>query len=310
LSVQQQQLLNLFLLLLLGSFFSNLYLSWYEILGLLVFTFVFDITVGCFPRKHRQNQVKISFNILTHITRCFRGKPPTIYSSLITAIGVMLMMASSQFYIYFIIIALALLQKHYLKINNQHFFNPSNFALIMALFFFYDEAHIVLGQLGDELWLALLLGVMAIAILVRVNRWLISLCFTVFYLLFQYWFIVSSDPVLIMEEIYHRFYSVSFILFILFMLTDPRTTPSKNYYQISFALLIALFTVGLDYLYGFRVQHLFLSLFFFSLFTPILEHRDKRNKALYTLTFLLFVLVTMVIINIESQAPYYFEMNG
>ena len=285
-SIQQQQFLNLFLLLLLGSFFSNIYLSWWEIGLVILFT------------------ISIEYRRVDKLTLQIP------YSSLSTAIGIMLMMVSSHFYIYFIVISLALLQKHYLKINNQHFFNPSNFALIMALFFFYDEAHIVLGQLGDDLFLALLLGVFAIAILVRVNRWLISLFFSIFYLLFQYWFIVSTDPVLVMEEVYHRFYSVSFILFILFMLTDPRTTPSKNYFQIVFAFFLALFSVGLDYVYGFRVQHLFLSLFFFSLFIPMLEHRHKKNKALYVVTFLLFVLVTMVIINIQSQAPYYFEMNG
>jgi Na+-translocating ferredoxin:NAD+ oxidoreductase RnfD subunit len=223
----------------------------------------------------------------------------------------MLMMVSTHLYIYFIVITLALLQKHYLKINNQHFFNPSNFALIMALIFFYDEAHLVLGQLWDELWLAIVLLSMAVFILVRVNRWIISFCFVLFYLLFQYLFIVSSDPVLVMEEIYHRFYSISFVLFILFMLTDPRTTPSKNYWQIVFAFCLAMFSVILDYVYGFRVQHLFLSLFLFSLFTPLLElWHTAEKKSLVVMTFSLFLLATVAIIFIENQTPYYFTMEN
>ena len=301
-SVQQQQFINLFLLLLLGAFFSNLYLLWYEVLGVLVFTFLFEFVASA----------EANPTVLEQFGSCRGGfsQRNIPYSSLSTSIGVMLMMVSTHFYIYLIVIALAVLQKYYLKINNQHFFNPSNFALIVALFLFYDDAHIVLGQLGDELWFGLLLGVMAISILVRVNRWLIPLSFTVFYLIFQYLFVVSLDPVLIMEEIYYRFYSISFILFILFMLTDPKTTPSKNYLQISFAFLVAFFSVGLDYFYGFRIQHLFLSLFLFSLFTPMVEQWHNRSNTLLMLTLLLFVLAIMVIINIESQTPYYFTMDN
>ena len=319
-NVQQQQLLNLFLLLVLGAFFSNLYLLWYEVLGVLVFTFLFDMFVvrwqlpptdtklfEVFVASAEANPTATKLFDYCRVGFSRRYFP---YSSLATSIGVMLMMVSTHFYIYLIVIALAVLQKHYLKINKQHFFNPSNFALIIGLFLFYDDAHIVLGQLGDETWLGLLLGVLGMAILIRVNRWIIPISFIFFYLVFQYLFVVSLDPVLIMEEVYYRFYSVSFILFILFMLTDPKTTPSKNYEQIGFAFLVAFFSVGLDYIYGFRIQHLFLSLFFFSLFTPMVEHWNNRSKALVLSTFLLFVLATMVIINIESQAPYYFTMDG
>ena len=286
-SIQQQQLVNLFLLLLLGSFFSNVYLSWWEMGIVLLFTIIFEFRRVGFPTLR------------------------VPYASLVTAIGVMLMMVSTHLYIYLIVIALALLQKQYLQINKQHFFNPSNFALIMALLLFYDEAHIVLGQLGDAFWLSMLLVLMAVFILVRVNRWIISVFFTLFYLLFQYLFVVSLDPVLTMEEIYHRFYSISFVLFILFMLTDPRTTPSKNILQLGFALAVALLAVAFDYYYGFRVQHLFLSLFLFSLFTPLLEQWNiVEKKRLVIMTFSLFILTTMAIIFIESQIPYYFTMEN
>jgi len=262
--------------------------------------------------EYRRVGLPTNMNFFRSITMVDKSTLQQIpYASLTTAIGVMLMMVSTHFYIYFIVISLALLQKHYLKINNQHFFNPSNFALIMTLLLFYDEAHIVLGQLGDEFCLVMVLLSMAVFILVRVNRWLISLCFILLYLLLQYLFVVSSDPVLVMEEIYHRFYSISFVLFILFMLTDPRTTPSKNYLQILFACFLALSSVALDYVYGFRVQHIFLSLFLFSLFTPLLEQwHTAEKKSLVVMTFALFILAIVAIIFIENQTPYYFTMEN
>ena len=127
----------------------------------------------------------------------------------------------------------------------------------------------------------------------------------------QYLFVVSLDPVLTMEEVYHRFYSISFILFILFMLTDPRTTPSANSWQVLFTFLIAFFSAVLDYYYGFRVQHLFLSLFILSLFMPLLElWESKERKLILRRTFFLFILAILVIIFIENQSPYYFTMEN
>lgn len=294
-SIQQQQFLNLFVLLILGAFVSHFYLSWYQVIAIFLFTYFADIGFNT-RLKCMETEKKHFFH-------------PTV-SSFSTAIGVMMMMAASQFYIYFIVIALALLQKYHLKVAEQHFFNPSNFALIMALLFFYEDAHIVVGQLGDELWISMLLVVLALSILVRANRWMISVSFVGFYLLLEYFFVVKADPVLIMEEVYYRFYSVSFILFILFMLTDPRTTPQKGYQQVVFALLITLFTVGLDYFYGFRVQHLFLALFLFSLWVPLVRLWGQANKTeLWMKTAILFILAVVVIISIESRAPFYFSMD-
>lgn len=274
-------------MLFLGAWVSNLYLVWYQVMGILFLTLLMDFLM------HKLKST-------THFYP---------FSSLSTAIGVMLMMATPYLWIYGVVIGLALLQKQYLKVDGAHFFNPSNFALIMGLLLFYDDAHIILGQLGDERWLRILLTVMAVAILVRVNRWLISVAFILFYLLFQYALIVSSDPLLIMEEIYYRFYSVSFILFILFMLTDPRTTPRRGYQQTVFAFLIAFFTAIFDRLYGFRLQHLFLALFLFSLFVPLVETWRERSKAMVGVTLLLLLLATVVIITIEIQPPFYFTMD-
>ena len=282
--IQKQQFLNLLFLLLLGISFSNVYLLWYEVGAVLVFTLLLSYMLS-FRFKHRRQIVN--------------------FSSLTTAIGVMLMMVTPHLWIYFLVITLALLQKTYLKVEGKHFFNPSNFALIMVLLLFYNDAHLVLGQLGDQLWVAVCLLLMAGAILLRVHRWIIPLSFVLFYLLFQYFFVVSYDPVVLMEEIYYRFYSLSFIVFILFMLTDPQTSPSDSVAQIFFALFIALFTSLLDRYYGFRVQHLFLSLFFVSLFTPLVINCSK--SLLLKTAFVAFIVI-VVIITIERQTPYYFTM--
>jgi len=285
--IQLHQNLNLIALLIIGSFVADIHLSWVDIVLVLAFT-LFIEHLFLFFNPHRTFYLS--------------------YSSLSTAVGVIVLMYSSELWIYFVVVALGLFQKHFLTINKRHFFNPSNFALMMALLLFYDDAHMVLGQLGDELWLGVLTFVVALAILIRVDRWIISLAFVLFYLGLQYILVVSYDPVMLFQEIYHRFYSVTFTLFIYFMLTDPAVTPVKWQMQILFAFLVAFVSVLLDRVYGFRVQHLFMSVFLFSMFVPLFEI-EIRFKDFIKVVLILF-LVMSVIMFIEIQEPYYFEMQG
>ena len=285
--IQLHQNINLLFLLVVGSFVANIHLSWVDIGAILLFT-LFVEHLFLFFNKQRTFYLS--------------------YSSISTAVGVIVLMYSAELWIYFVVIALGLFQKHFLTMSNKHFFNPSNFALMMALLLFYHDAHMVLGQLGDELWLGVVVFVVAVVILIRVNRWVISLAFVLFYLLLQYLLVLSYDPVVIFQDIYLRFYSVTFTLFIYFMLTDPPVTPSTWQLQILFAFLVALMAVLLDRFYGFRVQHLFMSVFFFSMFVPLLGEK-MSSKRWIKVGFILF-LVMAVIIAIEIQEPYYFEMQG
>jgi hypothetical protein len=286
-SIQLHQNLNLLFLLIVGSFTAQIHLSWVDVVLVLSFTLFIE---HLFLYFNPQRTFYLS------------------YSSISTAVGVVVLMYSPQLWIYFVVIALGLFQKHFVTIHNKHLFNPSNFSLMMALLLFYNDAHMVLGQLGEELWLSGVVFVVALVMLVRVNRWIIPIAFTLFYLILQYALVVAYDPVMIFEDIYHRFYSVTFTLFIYFMLTDPPVTPSKWYYQILFSFLVALFVSLLDRVYGFRVQHLFMSVFLFSMFTPLLKEK-MEFKILIKVGLILFLVIGVIIL-IEIQEPYYFEMQG
>ena len=287
---QLQQLINLGLLLLLGKYAAHIYLPWEYILLIIFATILIEHFMLYVKRK------KITF---------------FSFSSLSSAIGVMLMIVTPHVWIVVLLIAFGLLQKHFLTWKAEHFFNPSNFALMTGLLFFYHASHIVLGQLGDSVWLRIVVLLLAVSILYRVDRWVIPISFSVMYLLLQYFFLVKSDPVLIMDVVYYRFYSVSFIVFILFMLTDPKTTPQLHWQQLLFAILIALGATLLDYYNGFRVQHLFMSLFVISTVVPLCVYWQdvEQRKILIRMSSAMLFLALSAIIYIEMQPPYYFEMD-
>ncbi|CAA6816475.1 MAG: Unknown protein [uncultured Sulfurovum sp.] len=287
-SVQLHQSLNLLLLLIIGSFTANVHLAWMDIVFILLFTLFVE-----------------------HLFLYFNASRPFYfsYSSLTTVVGVMVLVYANSLWIYCFIIALGLAQKHFLTLNAKHFFNPSNFALIMALFFFYEDAHLITGQFGDEPLFSMTVFVLALSILVRVGRALIPFLFLFFYLALQYFLVLYFDPSMTFQQIYHRFYSASFMLFIYFMLTDPLVTPGQWQEQIIFIFFMVLIATLLDSFYGFRVQHLFMSLFFVSFFVHYQRYKNLSPRGLKLVVTILFsVIVSLVYI--EHQAPYYFEMNG
>ncbi len=286
--LQLHQNINLLFLLIIGSFVANIHLSWVDIVLILAFTLFIEHLFLFFNKE-----------------RTFYFS----YSAISTAVGVIVLMYSAELWIYFVVIALGLFQKHFLTIRKKHLFNPSNFSLLMALLLFYNDAHMVLGQLGDELWLSIVVFVVAGIMLIRVDRWVIPLAFIFSYLALQYLLVLSYDPVMIFENIYLRFYSVTFMLFIYFMLTDPSVTPVSHKEQVIFAIFVALMATLLDRYFGYRVQHLFMSVFFLSFFVKYRIFKTLSSREIkYLVTILLFMV--LVLFYVELQPPYYFEMNG
>ena len=285
-SLQFQQFVTLLILFVFGKSFANIHLGWIEAVMILLFAGV----------------VEHLFLYLRHGVMEYWS-----YSALSTAIGVMLMVATPHSWIYGVMIVLGLAQKHFLRVRGHHFFNPSNFALMIGMVLFYDQAHIVLGQLGDASWLRGVVILLAALILVRVDRWRIAVVFVISYLACEYLWVVGYDPVVTFRDVYERFYYVSFVIFVAFMLTDPRTTPSRGWHQVVFGVVLAVLASWMDRLYGIRAQHLFMVLFLLSPMVPLIEHRGgKIGWMSITLT----LLALGVIIYLEYQPPYHFEMEG
>jgi len=288
LPLQLEQFLILSLLLSVGKMTAYVYLDWMEILLLLISAAAIE-----------HGLLRVKHSAISYVS----------FSAFSTSLGVALMLASSGLWVYVFVVFLALGQKHFLSIEGKHFFNPSNFALMAAMVFLYSQAHIVTGQMGEVWWVEMLTIALAIVILVRASRWRIPIVFVLSYLFFQQTLVVGYDPMLLFEDVWKRFYSVSFLIFVAFMLTDPRTTPSSAWWQGVFGVAVALLAAGMDRWFGFRVQHLFMVLFGVSLWVPLIESGRLASQKMRLVTVFLFVVAIGAIIWIENQPPYYYEMS-
>jgi hypothetical protein len=227
-----------------------------------------------------------------------------------TAIGIVLMIFASHVFVYFAALTAGLVQKHLLRCCDRHGFNPSNFALIFALTVFGNEAGLITGQLGESPWLLGAVLAAAVSVLVRARRWIIPLVFIVAYVGAQALWTVRYDPTLLMWDVVMRFESVSFVVFVVFMLTDPRVTPSRPSYQAAFGLFVAVGATLLDRWLGFRVLHLFAVLFVLSPWVmPVEVPASSRGRAL-RFSVIAFLLAASAIIYLENRPPLHFEMVG
>ena len=162
---------------------------------------------------------------------------------------------------------LAMGSKYLIRVNGKHVFNPSAFAIV-ALLLTSDQVWVSPGQWGTRLWLIALAGSMGALILTRVARLDIALAFLAGHaalLLLRAW--VLGDPPAIPL---HQMQSGSLLIFALFMLTDPRSTPDGRRGRLLFGAAVAMVAHLLLFHAQIR-EGVFFALILVSCATPLLD---------------------------------------
>ena len=216
-------------------------------------------------------------------------------SAVTTSLGVVLMVYLASWWIYVAVVGIALAQKHLLTPWGRHLFNPSNAALIAALVLWPQHTYIRIGQLGYDLFIVVTVVAIGAVVLQRARRWIIPPVFAISYLLFSCMWYVAFDPELTCERFVLRFWSVSFIVFMLFMLTDPKTTPSRYGYQALFAFAVAALAVGLDVYFGWRIQHPFEALFVLTPVVVWLQRKKDRRQVIGNIAVWLLLMAALLL---------------
>jgi Na+-translocating ferredoxin:NAD+ oxidoreductase RnfD subunit len=178
-------------------------------------------------------------------------------SGLISGLSLGLLLDSGTRVLPFVLAAiLAIGSKYVVKYKGKHFFNPTNFALVIILF--TNLGSITPGyQWGGgttALWIALSMGGL---LLYRVKRLALLGSFIVFFL------ISAITRAELGQETLPLAFGVltgaPFQLFTFFMLTDPRTTPNSTRGQVLFSAAVVLTDVVLRWIWA--LNTLFISLF-------------------------------------------------
>lgn len=191
----------------------------------------------------------------------------SLKSAMITALGLSLLLRVDQYSTMILAGTLAILSKFLFRFQGKHFFNPANFGIISVLIL-TNDAWVSPGQWGEEGWYVLLFAGTGGMILKRVGRWDTTAAFFSVYALLEavrnFWLGWTWDVWA------HRLMSGSFLLFALFMLTDPRSIPNARISRLLWASSIAILTFILHN-HFFMSTAVFWALFVLSPLTLLLD---------------------------------------
>ena len=226
------------------------------------------------------------------------------YSGIPAGFGISFFLRTDILILYVLAWFLAISSKYLFRIQNKHFFNPSNFwvFVVLAIFPYITWTNPLqwwLVHKGFELYLLYItLITLGFFIIWRVyvNK-KINLLYIILPFFITHFLIVA----LLTQESwlsYHLIYAPSFFIFTFYMITDPQTVLSNIYSRIAFGSLVAV---------GFFVLQFFInenysilaSLFICTIFIPIIRYFDEKNiykKITIGNVIIFFLLFTSAII--------------
>lgn len=171
--------------------------------------------------------------------RIFSSENPSIRSALITAISLCALLRAGSITTMVIAGAVSILSKFLFRYRGKHYFNPSNFGIILVLLLTSD-AWVSPGQWGNEVWFVLLFFATGGMVVQKVGRWETTGTFLGGYALLEFirnqWLGWTPDVFV------HKMMSGSLLLFSFFMITDPRAIPDRRIARIIWSLCVAILT--------------------------------------------------------------------
>lgn len=205
-------------------------------------------------------------------------------SAIATALGLLIFLRTAN-PLYFVLAGcVAIASKYIIKPRGRgHIFNPSNLAIVVLVFLFPSSATIEFTQWGDSIivYTAVASAIMVVAYRARVLAttvsFIASYALLVIALLPRYTDIVSVHN--------YGLLSPSLLLFAAFMITDPKTSPTRTSDRIKHGVSVALLLFTLEII-GVRYA-IFLASFlitFLNAFAYFAPERMRSRISMHTLT--------------------------
>jgi Na+-transporting NADH:ubiquinone oxidoreductase subunit NqrB len=199
----------------------------------------------------------------------------SLKSALISALSLSLMLKTNSAGVMVLASFLSIASKFIFKLNGKHLFNPTNFGIILSILF-TQNAWISPGQWGNEGILFFLIGILGLAVLVRVKRLDTAIAFLFIFCLLNFFrgvIFLGWET----DFFFHQFTSGTLLLFSFFMITDPVSSPSHPAARIIWASLIgavAFYLSNYQFINGAPLW----SLFFLSPLTLLLDKIFVHSK--------------------------------
>ncbi|MDZ7719231.1 MAG: hypothetical protein U5K72_10490 [Balneolaceae bacterium] len=133
--------------------------------------------------------------------------------------------------------AISIASKYVIRFRGSHLFNPTNFGIVVMLLIASDSMAVLSIQWGNNMWAMLAIWIVGLFVISKVNLANICITYVLSFIGFA-WIrsLITGD--LFLTEI-APLTGPMYQLFVLFMITDPKTTLNTKMGQNIVAFLIA-----------------------------------------------------------------------
>jgi Na+-transporting NADH:ubiquinone oxidoreductase subunit NqrB len=204
----------------------------------------------------------------------FRRQIMIPLSAYITGLSIGILLAGHDWYVFAVAGVWGILSKHLLRDGKRHFFNPSNFGIVMALLLSHGQAIVAPGsQWGADYRVAFVIIALGLLMMKRVNRLDLALAWASGYVFMGLLRMAAGQGGLVF--VLGPMTGAEFALFSFSMMPDPKASPPTRRGRIAWGLSIAVTDGILRYL---EVRYsMFYTLFAHTAILPVMYWLASRR---------------------------------
>jgi Na+-transporting NADH:ubiquinone oxidoreductase subunit NqrB len=237
--------------------------------------FIIQMNVSDFGASALQTAMTVGAALATQMLFAqLYGSRCDWHSPVISGLSLSLLLRSHTPLLWICAGVLAIASKFLIRIRGKHIFNPSCFAIV-ALLLTSGQVWVSPGIWGANVWFGFLVASLAALVLSQASRIDIALGFLAAYgglLLARC--LLLGDPLAIPV---HQMRSGTLLLFSMFMITDPRSTPDDRLGRLVFAALVAAIAYELQFAWQIR-EGLFYALVLAAPLTPLIDRWRPSSR--------------------------------
>ncbi|TVQ03242.1 MAG: hypothetical protein EA359_10100 [Balneolaceae bacterium] len=166
------------------------------------------------------------------------GKWRNLSSAYISGNSAGILVRSPMVWPFALCAAISIASKYVFRFRGTHIWNPTNFGIVVMLIIASDSMAVLSIQWGSNMWAMLLIWIVGLIVISKVKLFHICAVYVVSFIAFAWLRSVYTGSLFIGEIA--PLTGPMYQLFVLFMITDPKTTVSSKKGQMLVAFLIAL----------------------------------------------------------------------
>jgi enediyne biosynthesis protein E5 len=185
------------------------------------------------------------------------GKWRDLSSAYVSGISAGILVRSPMIWPFALCAAISLASKYVFRYRGTHVWNPTNFGIVIMLIIASDSMAVLSIQWGNNMWAMLVIWFVGLFTIYKVKRFNICAAYILSFIAFGWIRSLYSGDAFLAEVA--PLTGPMYQLFVLFMITDPKTTVKSKVGQSVVAILIAL--VEMFFRFGEAVYAPFYALF-------------------------------------------------